>query len=254
MHKKTFEISEYGNLLMYDRKYSAADVRTIIETNQLCGLRIFDFWDPLRSLDFLREYTFLKQLEITCRDDQNFSFLSDLLQLNHFSVGPSHPMKNRIDLSAQANLRYLAVQWNTNKITGLSECRSVEDLCLVEFPNDDLKVVFDLQRIKRLRIKTGRMKSLEGIEGLKNLEDLEIGNCRRLLSISHLNGLEKLRRIRIESCRKIQDIESLRSLPSLSTLEFVNCGEIPDLDYDARFPNLKKVDVLGKTRIKNARS
>ena len=250
MKNGSFQISEHGNLLIYDRIYSAADVKLLIEANRLNGLRIFDFWDPLTSLDFLREFTFLRRLEIACRYDQEYSFLNDLAQLERFSVGPSLPMKNHIDLSALVNLQYLSIQWGTNHVSGLEACLNIEDLCLVEFPKSDLSLISQLTEVSRLRIKTGRLKSIHGIKNLKDLEELEIGNCRGLASISNLNGLENLKSVRIESCRKISDWDSLEDLPLLRSLKLINCGEIPNFHYRQRFPGLK-LELMGRTKLKS---
>jgi hypothetical protein len=250
MKNRSFEISDHGNLLIYDRKYSAADVKNIIETNRLNGLRIFDFWDPLSSLDFLRQFIFLKKLSITCRYDQNYSFLQDMPQVEHLSIGPSHPMDNSIDLSHQVNLTYLSLQWRKNRIIGLEACQNLEDLCLVEFKNSDLRSIGKLGKIVRLRIKTGSIKSLDGIENLSRLEALEIGNCRSLTSMKHLNGLENLGSLKIESCHKINDYADLSDLPLLVHFKLINCGEVPDFDYSSRFSNLSKLELLGRTRFK----
>jgi len=248
--KLPVEISEHGNLLLYKSGYTAEKVRNLIDSRKLNGLRIFDHWEPLESSDFLRGFTFLKRLEVAFRYDQDYSFLCDLPQLEHLSIGPSFPMENSIDLSYQGNLKYLSLQWRKNRINGLGACQNLEDLCLVEFKNNDLSFISTLRKIVRLRIKTGSMRSLDGIENLNKLEELEVGNCRSLSSIKHLNGLENLRSLKIESCHKIYDYGELSDLPLLSTFKLINCGETPDFDYTNRFPNLLRLEQLGRTKLK----
>jgi hypothetical protein len=170
-------------------------------------------------------------------------------QLEHFSLGPSFPMNNEIDVSRLTNVRYLSIQWATNRIVGLDRCIQLQDLTLVEFPKSDLSVIVGLVNLVRLRIKTGSMKSLAGVEELTKLEVLELGNCRDLLSIGQVSGLGRIQSIRIESCRKIQDLNSVHDLPSLSSLQFINCGDIPDLDYPNRFPKLTTFMLTGRTKL-----
>ena len=243
--KLPIEISEHGNLLMYKLGHSAEAVRDLINSRKLNGLRIFDYREPLESLDFLRGFTFLKRLEITCSEDQDYSFLRDLTQLEHLSIGPSWPMENPIDLCHQANLKYLSIQWRRNRIHGLEACQNLEDLCLVEFKESDLELISKLRNIVRLRIKTGSLKRLIGIENLKELEVLEVGNCRSLVSIAHLNGLGNLRSLKFESCPKISDFGDLIDLPLLESFKLIRCGEIPDIDFAGRFPNLSEPELLG---------
>jgi len=247
--KLPIEVSEYGNLLMFKREYSTETVRNVIESRKLNGLRIFDHWDPIESTKFIRDFKFLTRLELAFRYDQDYSFLSDLPQLKHLSIGPSYPMENPINLSHQVNLKYLALQWRKNRIHGLDACVNLEDLCLIEFKDVDLKLIANLTNITRLRIKTGSMKSLEGIEQLKKLEVLELGNCRGLRLISSLNGLPELKSVRIESCRKIVDYSQLEDLPTLSTLQLVNCGPVPAVEFKKKLPNLTNLQLLGNTKI-----
>ena len=244
-----FEISEYGNLLMYRSSYSVETVSSLIQAQRLDGLRIFDHWDPIESTEFIRDFRFLKRLELAFRYDQDYSFLAELPQLEHLSIGPSYPMENPIDLSHHVNLKYLALQWRKNRIHGLDCCQNLQDLCLIEFKNVNLKLIENLTKIQRLRIKTGSMKSLEGIENLEKLEVLEVGSCRSLRSIKSLTDLPELRIVRIESCRKIQDYDQLENLPALKTLQLINCGRLPEVEFKKKFPNLENLELLGNSRV-----
>ena len=69
------------------------------------------------------------------------------------------------------------------------------------------------------------MKSCSGIEGLKDLKDVALGNCPRPESISSMSGLHHLRNIDIESCRKITDYELLIELPKIEIIQLINCGQ-----------------------------
>lgn len=59
---KDFEVSLFGNMLIYEKGYSKQFVQETTFLNNLDGLRIFDHLDPLDSLDFLKDNTFLRKL------------------------------------------------------------------------------------------------------------------------------------------------------------------------------------------------
>src|SRR4051812_3387724 len=93
-----------NGFLFYNKKYSRDFIRKTIESNNLRGLKIFAILeeDRVKDLSFLRDYTFLKELDITSRDDHNFDFLNDMIQLESLNINA--PGENLIDLSELLNL------------------------------------------------------------------------------------------------------------------------------------------------------
>ena len=83
------KISPYGNMLVYKKGYAPDFVKNVIDKHTLEGLRIFDHLDRLDNLDFLKEYSFLKKLDIDCMDDHDYSFLVNLTNLNYLGIGLS---------------------------------------------------------------------------------------------------------------------------------------------------------------------
>jgi hypothetical protein len=243
------EISEYGNLLMYSRGYSADFVKKTIRENQLNGLRIFDAWNRLESLEFLREFTFLEWLEITCSFDQDYDFLHYLPQLKHLSIGPSATMKNEIDISSQTNLEYLSLQWRKGKIRGIERCQRISDLCLVEYNEEDLSQMAALMKLSNLKIKTASFETLHGLENLTELNSVLLGYCKKLTSIRALNSKMKLKSLEIELCRQIKDYEHLTDLPSLEYLRLTDCNGIRSIGFVKNFPSLERIALLGNTNV-----
>jgi len=243
------EITEFG-FLMYRPSYSAKFVEDVIKRRGLKGIRIFDHWEPLKSLDFLREFDFLTGLEITCRYDQDYAFLRDMPQLEELSLtGISPTMDNEIDLSSQTNVKYLALEWRKNRIKGIEACKEVIDLCLVDFACEDLRIIKGLSKVSRLRIKTGTIRNCSGIEGLSDLKEVAIGYCRRLTSIAAMTGLHELRMINIESSRKIADYELLTDLPKIDVIQLTSCGLIQRFPWKQNLPSLRELRLLVGTKI-----
>lgn len=82
------------------------------------------------------------------------------------------------------------------------------------------------------------LASLDGIEGLTNLEVLELSNLRR---ITTLDWVQRLPRLRLLNVFDLKNVESLGPLAGHPSLEFVTFGRTKDLDLEplASIPNLR---------------
>jgi Leucine-rich repeat (LRR) protein len=238
-----------GNLLTYNKAFSIDYIRETIEKKSLDGLFIHDVLDPLPSLDFLKDFTFLTHLRVHPIDDQDYSFLRHLTNLRSLSIGESVTNTHEIDLIAQTNLIYLGLHWRKN-IKGLENCRKLESLMLTEFKEKDLSVIRKVPTIRELDIRTSSIKEMAGVEDCQSLESVSLGPCRSLLSISALNHHPNLKSIELEACNKISDYEKLTDLPVLEKLSITNC-KIPSIQFITHIPSLKKLIMVGGTEVMN---
>lgn len=209
------EISEKGNLLMYNKKYSPNFIKKVIEERKLKGLMIFDHLEPLKDINFLNDCSFLKELNISTLHEHKFDFLEKLKELSRLSINTWG--ENLVDLSHQLNLESLTIEWR-NKVTGLENCHKLIRICLIDYKEVDLFPIKRLTNLKELVIKTSSIKTLDGVEGLKSLELILLGNCKSLKSIKLLNSLKKLRKIDVDTCPGITDYDSLIDVPSLEKI------------------------------------
>lgn len=242
------EISPYGNMLVYKKGYTADFVKKAIVQNGLEGLRIFDHLDRLESLDFLKEYSFLKKLHIHCMHDQDYSFLQALYNLEDLSIGGSVKNINEINLGNQKNLKILGINWR-KKIIGLENCTNLLSLTVTEFKEKDLQKIAILTSLINLYIKTASIETLEGIKNLINLQNLHIGNCKKLQSIKAINHLVKLKELYLSTCPNINDYDEVTDLPNLETFSLTDCGKVQSLKFIERYPSLQKLSLLGNTVI-----
>ncbi len=237
--KQNFKISPYGNMLMYGKKYSVEKVLQIITENNLNGLRIFDVFDRLVTLDFLNDYIFLENLSIDCAYDQDYSFLTHLVNLKQLSIGGSSTNKNIIDLSGLINLKHLGLDWRKGRVMGLDNCQNLEWLTLVDFKEIDLNIISSLINLKELQVKSSSIKSSKGLESLVNLEKLGFGYCRYLSTIDELQFLKNLKYLCFDTCSKIYNFEVLGNLDNIEVLEIGNCKDITSIGF---IENLKKLN------------
>jgi Leucine-rich repeat (LRR) protein len=246
MNTDNIEIAPFDNLLVYKKDYTPEIVSRIITEKKLGGLRIFAVLkdDRLESLDFLHGYSFLEKLDITSASDYDFSFLQGLTKLKKLSI--STEGSNEINLANLQDLQYLSIKWR-KKIIGLENCTKLSSLTLVEFKEKDLQKITSVKSLVELRIKTGTIESLEGVDKLTNLQSLNIGNCKKLQTIKTISNLPKLKELYLDACPNIKDYEEVTDLPSLETLSLIDCGKVQSLKFIERYPSLEKLSLLGNT-------
>lgn len=238
------KVFEAENLLEYRKGYSADFVKRMIFEKKLNGMRVFAHLkeDNLDSLTFLNEFSFLKSLVISTRNEDDYGFLKYFNELKYLSI--QNEGKILIDLSGLTNLERLSLQWRKNVI-GLGNCINLKDLGLIDFNKDDLQELFGLKNLIKLRIKGSSLQSLNGIDKLINLEYLLLGNCKKLELIGSLNYLNKLKQLEFDTCPSIKDFTSLK-INSLEHLSLDNCKNLRSLSFITNLTSLKRI-VLGNT-------
>ena len=239
----------FDNMLVYKKDYTANFVKTTIRENNLDGLRIFDHLEELESLDFLRDFAFLKKIEIDSILDHDYSFLEKLTNLRTLKIGASIQEKNIIDLSYQINVANLTINWRRSKIKGLAKCQKITSLCLVEYKEGDFTPISSLGNLESLQVKTGSVNNVDGVENFRKLRHLLLGNCKKLESISNLSELEKLTSLHIEQCPKIKDYGPIGSLLNLENLQIVDCKGVNTIGFIKELFSLKKLSLLGNTDV-----
>lgn len=139
--------------------------------------------------------------------------------------------------------KYLAEFEETNyatKIVGMS---------LSGFKGKDLTGLADIfPLIKRLTIeKTSNIKSLNGIEKFKDLEDLRIEECSKLTDLSAIAGLSKLKEINTEKFNSPVPVVGFIKKQPLNSLWI--SGNATDLDQLVEIQNLDSLDLNGSGSI-----
>ncbi len=106
-----------------------------------------------------------------------------------------------------------------------------------------------LSSIKEFRTVGGKMKSLEGIQHLTNLEKLEISAHRSLTDISQIVALQNLKYLEINTCWKMADFSPIGKLKSLRTLRIIDCKNLESIKFVKELSNLEFLSTLGTTVI-----
>jgi hypothetical protein len=245
-----FEISPYGQLLVYKKGYTASIVEKIINEKKLKGLRIFAILeeDRLESIEFLKEFTFLENLEIISANDLDFTSLKYLRQLKNLTINVSG--SNTIDLTHQVNLVSLTINWRKT-IIGTTNCKDLKKLCLVESKDRNIDFILSFPALQDLIIKTASFTSLDDLNRSQEIRYISLNNCKQLEYIKGINGLNNLKVLEFDTCPKIKDYDLLLQLPLLEQLSLNNCKKIKSINFIQSFPKLKRLEMLGDTFIED---
>lgn len=191
-------------------------------------------WIPT-DLAFLRQLPWLKRLSVcdySLRDLEPVHELADLRSL-HIRGFVDAPVR----ADAFPNLAECGIDpWRTGS-EGVFDCTglrrlymgsysgrtsepfgnlvNLEELFLLECSLEEVEHFASLKRVSRAKITHLRnLKSLDGIQGMTSLDDLELGPARQVTSIEPVSHLPKIRRINLE-VGKVPSISCLREAPSL---------------------------------------
>lgn len=121
----------------------------------------------------------------------------------------------------------------------LSACLPLQTLVVQEWSGNNL---IDLQseNLLALKILSGRLRSLNGLQNIPLLRSLSISNQRELSDVqelAHCNGLESLN---FEHCSRINTAD-IPPLLELQYLALVGTQRVENLSFLKRFPRLEDV-------------
>jgi hypothetical protein len=117
----------------------------------------------------------------------------------------------------------------------------LETLTLGNAAIKDLTDMKNLRALKQLKLLDARQfKSLQGIEYLTSLEQLQVNDAKSIGDFELIQGMKKLKFIDLRNCGVIRSLEALKNIP---TLEEVYLGDTNIADGNMRLlktlPNIK---------------
>jgi Leucine-rich repeat (LRR) protein len=203
--------------------------------------------NKLEDLEFLREFDFIKYLALTT-ELQDFNFLNSLIHLKWLSLGQNSP-KIEINFSKNKGLEYLQLEWKKNKIIGLEHCKNLKKMIIWSFNVSSLAPLKGLNNLEELEIKTGSMKTLDGIAEYPNLKKLNLGNCNYLTSIKAINSLKNLEELWLHACSKVADYESLLEFPNLKFVWIKGAKKVSTIRFLKKSTKLNFLSIGYNTEI-----
>jgi hypothetical protein len=203
------EINNFKVASVYDGNLIHESIK-IINEGQANGIN-FNFGKNFpQNIDEVKFNTNIKYVQINDYSwDFNYSAINSLMNLEHLSIYTKD--KIEINYSNFPFLKSTAITWRPNAKT-LFNCVNLERLFIGGYNETDLSRFKYLKNLKYLRINTGSLKSLNGIEKLEGIETLLLSQPTKLEDIRGIELLPNLNHIQINNCRNIKNIEILEKL------------------------------------------
>lgn len=153
------------------------------------------------------------------------------------------------DLRDIPSLRKLELIYDKGFANEWLDLKQIDDLHVIDYEEDDLSPLSGLASLRRLRIESGTMKTLAGLERLPQLETLFISNTRRLTDVDAILNSRSLRNIMMESYQKVQDWDFLKK----KDLRCIHLGTARSIDFIQEMPALENF-YCRKVRDRNNKS
>jgi hypothetical protein len=197
-------------------------------------------WDYiLPDIDFLKDCPHIEKLSLRSETIKNFDGLGYLTNLKFLSLDIGK--KSKLDLS---NLTLLEELWGVlpGKTIGFSKLNNLKFVQVWGFnpPSKTISEIGKAENIEELHLIQANLESLEGIEKLSKLRDLEIYGSNKLKDISSIRHLvSSLTKLELENCKGIQDYSPIGTLSKLEWLTIVSCGSMESISFTKGLPKLK---------------
>jgi len=174
------------------------------------------------GLAFLGDLPPLKSVEVYDWETKDISPLYKHEQIEHIGLECQF---GKFDFTQFPKLTHLGITWRPSAKT-LFDCTNLRYLNVSRFPYEDLKELSKLSNLERLVLQSRKIISLNGLNCLLNLQELDLAFCTSLKDICALEAAEKLEVLEFTSCKKIVEIDPMHHLSQLKRLLMENCGII----------------------------
>lgn len=189
-------------------------------------------FDALAGENCIRSVTIANDVKVLRLDPEGLYEAQNLRELAYDSV------KVKLDFSRLSRLEVLYAKYNEN-FENFDALTNLRDLLVTSAKTEDCGFLGTAAKLRRLRLNGGTQRSLAGIAGCRNLEQVGIDHLNRLADIDELGQLPELVELSVEACRNVSDYSALAGARKLTKLEVR--GPLDSLAFIRELPNLEKL-------------
>ena len=219
------------------------EVETFVRTNQVEGiyLNYARGWTG-SDYGFLERLEWLKLLNVLTGKKVDLSPASQLLKLQRLSITSGGGA--RIDFAALRELKKCFLRWWTGA-RSVFECETLESLSIDKLPAKECNGLSQLRNLRDLTIYSQSIQSLDSIAQLTNLQKLELNRFHNLESLDGIENLKSLRSLNINECNRMSDLTPIASLNNLEHLVVSDWGTIDTLAPIVKLKKLRAFSFSG---------
>jgi hypothetical protein len=145
----------------------------------------------------------------------NFERIYSLKKLEKIYINPKQNFI--IDVSQFTNLKHLGIEY-WKGIKNIGKLKNLESIVIIKYPYENLSEFLELEKLNILHIYSSKVKTLEGIEKLKNLKKISLARNNGLENINGIQYLKILEELEIEKCKNIKNYEIIQEIKTLKNL------------------------------------
>lgn len=188
------------------------------------------------NIDFVKNNVWIEGISIE-NEGMDISAINALTHLKHIAILTKHAAE--IDCSNFPELITCLISYR-NKISNLDQCVKLKYLMICEYSQSDLTYFAPLANIEFLTILEGKIVSLDGIENMSKLKELELWHLVKLRSAASLTRVNKsLKRLYLYGNKNFHDYAPIASLTELEYLNILRGGPAASVDFILPLEKLK---------------
>ena len=173
---------------------------------------IADFSEIKKLSPYLKKLSFGDLVDNTII---NFESIYSLLKLEKININCKQNFI--IDVSLFSNLKNFGTEY-WKGLKNMDKINSLESMVITKYPNENITEFIGLENLKIFHIYSSKIKTLEGINRLNNLEELVLAYNKKLENINDIKNLKRLKVLRIYKCKSILNLEFIKDLKNMKNL------------------------------------
>ena len=218
----------------------------VLMTDDLWAITELTVPEGVTSLADLSYFTGLTSLTIQNYQNDDFSFLANLSQLETVDFSGSLITTQTINLlGQQKNLKWLSLNASgVSNLNGLATCTALEYLDVSNDHVTDLAPLANCPNLKELRLSSNAITSLDVVATLNNLQILDL-SYNAVENLAALRACTQLQELNLSHC-SLEDISALGEIPSLTHLN-ASSNQLTSIDGLENCVNLVEIDLSENT-------
>lgn len=200
-----------------------------------------------RDYQFLSTLNNIKAIDIIAGGENiNLESIESMSSLRELSIAAS--TKCVVDFSKLRKLRTCFLNWWPGAASIFS-ASWLTDFAIDELKISDAKAISGLTSLRRLALSNTDINSLDFLPAMKELEILELLNCKKINTFSNIATLKALKWLRIDGTKKLKSIQFVSDCEKLEVIDISDCGEIESLRPVEKLIGLKALAFSGNTNV-----
>lgn len=236
-----------GDVLALGASARELDVPVLVRKHHAAVIRLSEYvgWHD-SDLSFLPETPRIRGVEIMSENVTDLTPIQQLAGIELLALWC--PARGVLNFLCFNKLRILFLVWR-KAFESVFALTTMANINIVDYPAKDLTVWKRMGSLRKLKLSSAKLQSLEGIQSFANLKSFTLFQCRKVESLRPLETVRSIEGIKLEKCSSIGDLSPVAKLENLRELAIIDGGQIGSLAPIANCKKLEFLQVAGNTTV-----